>query len=331
MSKVPHLVICWVTQKAGSGVVKAAWPHSPRAAEGTSADTARDADTEPAWRRKAPTFMAAFSGESWPLSPLLEISSLPRAEECVPRDSSWQPHPRELSLRPTLPRRPGNPAPSSGLGQCTCLHQRLQAPLALGAASGRCPWPGAPPGARCALSAEGGYECPPGPRGRSGASVPAKGLRAEGPRAAQGGARRFRPPLPHPPPPAAGAGRSCGLTARRRAGRGAACGHLLAPPARPPPAAAPPPPAVAGSAARAHWRARGPARGPSGRSGGGSVGGRRAARPPARRRRHRHLAAQAPRDARRVSGAGKSAGAARDPVGGSPPSPQPPEATGQRS
>lgn len=44
MWKVSHLVICWVTPKGGSGVVKAAWPHSPRAAEGTSADTAPDTD-----------------------------------------------------------------------------------------------------------------------------------------------------------------------------------------------------------------------------------------------------------------------------------------------
>lgn len=235
-----------------------------------------------------------------------------------------------LSLQPTLARRPGDPTPSSGLGSARVYTNGF-----------RPPWRWDPLEGVLARRPSWGLARS---LGRGGLRMPSRPLRKKrGSRLHKRLARRGAPRCPggHPevpslsPPPLHPRRRERGTAAASRPGGGRAAGPpagTSSRPARgPPPAAAPPPRAVAGSAARAHWRARGPARGPSRRSGGASVGRRRAAQAPARRRRHRHLAAQAPRDARRVSGAGKSAGAARDPVGGSPPSPQPPEATGQRS
>lgn len=157
-----------------------------------------------------------------------------------------------------------------------------------------------------------------------------KASRRRGPTPAQGAPRGSAAPAPN------GGGGDGGGTQLRPEGTGAGGprGCLRAPPrvlARPPARCA-----AASRGGRQHGacalaRSR---PGPWALPGGREVGTWAGAGPhtlPARRRRRRHLAARAPRDARRMSGAGKRAGAAPDPVGGSPPSRSPPEATGQQS
>lgn len=118
-------------------------------------------------------------------------------------------------------------------------------------------------------------------------------------------------------------GPSCGLGARRPAGCGAPAGTSCRPRSAP----------ARRAAASSRGRQRGACAlarsrpGPWALPGGREVGTWGGAGPhtlPARRRRRRHLAAGAPRHARRMSGSGELAEAARDPVGVPRPGVRPP-------
>lgn len=134
----------------------------------------------------------------------------------------------------------------------------------------RCPGRGGQTGAWRALLAKAGYERPGEERDWEG---PGPGNRVS-PRRALRPARAPRRSPTLPPRPAR-------TQLRPRARRPVRCGRLaggLLAPARPP-RVAPPPPAEEGSAARAHWRARGPTVGSPWRA-EVEVGRRRAAHPP---------------------------------------------------
>lgn len=158
---------------------------------------------------------------------------------------------------------------------------------------------------------------PLGHGGRTGAPVLGKGLPVGAPRPAQGGALEV-------PPHGGESGAQLPPGARRRAAAGPPAGTFL----RHSPA-----PARRAAAASRGGRQRGACAltrsrpGPWALPGGWEVGTWEGAGPhtlPASRWRRRHLAARAPRDARRMSRPGKRAGTACGPVGGSPPQPAAP-------
>lgn len=161
---------------------------------------------------------------------------------------------------------PGDPAPSSGFGECTCLHRRLQA-----SKTRRCAW-----GLTRSLG-PGGLPTPSEPLRKEGVPpVLAKGFPAEGPHAGPGGAQRFSRPCPQ---------------RRRRRDAAAAWGHRGRQAAGLPagtssrPRPAPARCAAASRGGRQHGacalaRSRPWPVGSPGRAGGGNVGRRRAAHPP---------------------------------------------------
>lgn len=141
------------------------------------------------------------------------------------------------------------------------------------------------------------------------------------------------PPRRGPPRQPSPRRRAQGAAAAPRHGGGLAAGLPAGTSSRPHPAPTRPPPGLRLPRWKAARRVRTGALaarpvGSPGRAGGGNVGRHGQNTLPARRPRRLHPAAGAPRDARRISRAGKHAGAARDPVGGSPPQPAAPRGHG---
>lgn len=176
----------------------------------------------------------------------------------------------------------------------------------------RCPGRGGQTGAWRALLAKAGYERPGGKSGIGRGLVPATGFPHGGP-CVRPGAPRRSPTLP--PRPARTQLRPRGAAAG--AVRGAR-GHLLSPQLGP---RAPRRRLPRRKAARRVRTGALAARtvGSPWRAGGGKWGGAGPHTLPARRRRRRQLAAGAAHHARRMSGSGERAEAARDPVGVPPP------------
>lgn len=174
---------------------------------------------------------------------------------------------------PTLSKGPGALRATLHLGGCTRSHRQLQASPGLEPASGQVSRPGRPD---WGLARSLGQSRLRTPRGKERDwEGPGQGNRVSPRRALR--PARGTPEVPNPPTAASS-------DPAAAAGRGGRCGagRPRAPPLAParPPRAAPPPPAEEGSAARAHWRARGPDRGLSLEGGRWEVGRRRAAHPP---------------------------------------------------
>lgn len=211
---------------------------------------------------------------------------------------------------------------------CTHPHRRLQASRAWDPLPDRYTGRAVPSGAWRAVLSKAGCERPQALRGRSVAQVLAKGPPHGEPRVRPGDAPQV---LPRP---------------RSARGAAAAPGHGGGQAAGRPRVPSRPPTHRTHSAHRAATSRGGRRRGacalvrsrpgPWALQGGREVGrwaGAGQHTLPAQSLRRCHLAARAPRNSRRMSGAGKRVVAARDPVGGVVPAPArgPPEATGPQS
>lgn len=300
MAKVPRPVICQVTLEAG-----VAWS-GLLALFSKSCGSASAGCLEHRAGFGAGQVFSFFYGENpGPSPPLWEISCLSCLIVTTGQKSAFHSIVSSISkeavLSPTLQKGPGRPLAILCLGRCACPHRRLQVSQSLGLASFqtgvRAVAPSSGPGA---LSWPKRVTKALGPP-EEGAGLQSwqRGRPTGGLASGQGAPRRSLPAV-------ASAGSSCSPGAGRRAGCGAPARTSSRPAAASRRAAA----SRGGRQRRACALARSRP-GPWALPGGREVGTWAGEGPhtlPARRRRRRHLAARAPRDAGRRSGAGKRAG-----------------------